>query len=60
MNHYFVDAGPGGIERVQHVQMRATRKVFGIEKAAHVSAEITAAASDKNFHSLRYSVPRAN
>ena len=46
VNNNFVSAHPGGVQRAEHVQMRAPRKVFSLKEAAHVGAKITAAACD--------------
>ena len=46
MNYHIVSPDAGGVQRAEHIQMSASRKVFGIEKRADVSAEITAAACD--------------
>ena len=43
VNYDFIDPDPRGVERAKHVQMRAPREIFGLEKTAHVRAEIPAA-----------------
>jgi hypothetical protein len=46
MNYDVVSAGARSVERTKYIQMTASRKVFGVEERADVSAEITAAACD--------------
>ena len=46
VNDNFISAHPGGVQRAEHVQMRAPRKIFSLKEAAHVCPQITAAAGD--------------
>ena len=49
VNYDVICADARGIERIEDIELRASRKVFGVEERADVSAEITAAACDKKF-----------
>ena len=46
MNDYVVRADARGVERAKYVEMCPPRKIFRVEEAAHVRAEITAATCD--------------
>lgn len=46
MNNHIVRAHSRGIQRIENVEMRSSRKVLGVEKTKHVRAEVTAAACD--------------
>src|SRR6266852_5184325 len=40
MNYGFISAGSGRIQRTEHVQMRAPRKILSLKETADVCAEI--------------------
>src|SRR6267378_4117559 len=46
MNYDFIRAGSGCIQRTEHVQVRAPRKILSVKETADVCAEITTAAGD--------------
>src|SRR5258706_14548952 len=52
VDYRVVSRDSADIDRVENVEIETPRKIVGIKKAAHVNAEISAAAGNQNFHRL--------